>query len=321
MSESSAARVAVVGSLNIDYFARVETLPTPGVTVTSRSLDRSPGGKGANQAIAARRQGAEVALFGTVGADDDGESYRKLLEQEGIAVSHVQIDSEEPTGSAFILLDQAGENMIVTISGANSALLPPRIQDGASVLRDSGAILAQLEVPVSAVVETARLANDAGIPFLLNPSPIEPDFPWHEVSTDFLIVNENEATGILEFPALEEEPSFVLQRLHELRVESMIVTRGGNETLFFTRGEEPIVIEPLPVLPVDTVGAGDAFAGCFAARIAEGEAPLEAIRKANCAGALTTLGAGAQDPIPDREKVERHLQHLGPQAGRITTGS
>lgn len=311
MSDKNVSSIAVVGSLNVDYFAKVAELPSPGETVGSASIAKCFGGKGANQAIAAARQGAAVLLIGAVGDDEEGKEYLEMLDREpGVDLGHLRTVEDTSTGTAFITLDQRGENTIVTASGANAELSSGFIQSSEPKLRSCSALLAQLEVPELVVVEAARIANEEEIPFILNPSPASLDFPWHEVKTDYLIVNEGEAAMILEFPPLEEDESTVRQRLHELRIETMVVTRGREETLCYSRNADPIVMETLPVLPIDTVGAGDAFAGCFAARIVAGAGLEEALRAANCAGALATLGSGAQDPIPDREKVDQHLEHL-----------
>lgn len=306
---TEAKSVAVIGSLNIDYFTRVESLPAPGETVCSDSLDLFRGGKGANQAIAASRQGCEIVFIGVVGNDEHGKKYLKALEKEGIDTAH--IDSVKgSTGAAFITVDRSGENMIVISSGANSSLTREHIKAKTKQISSAGAVLGQFEVPVPTILEAARIANQNDVPVIINPSPVEKAFPWQEIRTDYLLVNEHEANEVLGFTPWNEEVSLVRQRLHELRIENLIVTRGGDDTLVFNRGEEVVSIPTLPVLPIDTVGAGDAFAGCFAARIANGEPLHDALAAANCAGALTTLGAGAQNPIPDRERVNQHLEHL-----------
>lgn len=306
---SERKNVAVIGSLNIDYFTRVEALPGPGETVASDRLDLFHGGKGANQAISANRQGCHVYLFGMLGNDEPGRNYRKELEDEGVDITYL-LEAATRSGSAFIVVDRKGENMIVTASGANSRVSIEDIRKGTKIIESCGAILGQFEVPHSPLVEAARIANRSDIPVVINPSPFDPSFPWQEIQTDYLIANEIEAAELLEFQPTEEEISTVRQRLHELRIETLIVTRGGDETLVFTRTEECFTVPTMPVLPIDTVGAGDAFAGCFTARIASGESLEHALQAANCAGALTTLGPGAQSPIPDRAKVDQHVEHL-----------
>ncbi len=302
-------RVAVIGSLNLDYFTRVETLPKPGETVAAERLTLFRGGKGANQAIAAARQGCQVALFGAVGTDEGGAAYRRALEEEGIDISGIRVAPGE-TGTAFITVDDAGENTIVIAAGANAELRRADIARATARIENCGVVLGQFETPAAPLVEAARLANRAGGMVVVNPSPFHPAFPWEEIRTDFLIVNESEALQLLGFEPSPRAFEDICDRLHGLRAGCLVVTRGGEGTLVFDREEGVLEVPVLPVLPVDTVGAGDAFAGCFAARLAQGEPLASALRAANCAGALTTLGAGAQDPIPNREQVMRHLQFL-----------
>src|SRR6056297_2748104 len=155
MSESKTPKVAVVGSLNIDYFTRVENLPAPGETVSSDGMNLFHGGKGANQAIAAHRQNCEVLLFGALGDDDSGEKYKKSLEEEGLDVSGIET-APGNTGAAFITVDRKGENMIVTAAGANESLRREDVKKHASQIESCDALLVQFEIPVPAVVEAAR---------------------------------------------------------------------------------------------------------------------------------------------------------------------
>jgi ribokinase len=303
------SRVVVVGSLNLDYFTRVEFLPRPGETIAAERLNRFRGGKGANQAIAAARQGCDVTLIGAVGTDEGGGSYRRALEEEGIRTDHLRTAPGE-TGSAFITVDREGENMIVIAAGANAELRRGDVARAAPAIEDCDVLLMQFEVPTAAILEAARIANQAGVQIVINPSPFLPTFPWDEIRTDVIVVNETEAEELLGFAPSAQTQHEVYSRLHELRAGTLVVTRGGEETFAFLREREFLEVPVLSVLPVDTVGAGDAFAGCLAARLAQGFPLEEALPAANCAGALTTLGAGAQDPIPDRAQVDRHVQVL-----------
>ncbi len=302
-------RVIVIGSLNLDHFARVEVLPRPGDTVSATRLTRFYGGKGANQAIAAARQGSAVVLLGAVGSDEAGEAYLRFLEEEGVSTRNIRI-VDCPTGTAFITVDQSGENMIVVAAGANAELRRTDIIREAPRIKESDILVGQFEVPFSALLESICIANQSKVPVLINPSPFRPGFLWEEVRTDYLVVNENEAVALLGIAPVPSAAREVRDQLHALRIRHLIVTRGGEETLHFTQEGEVFAIPVLPVLPVDTVGAGDAFAGCLAARLSQGEPIASALRAANCAGALTTLGSGAQGPMPDRDQVERHLRFL-----------
>ncbi len=309
MSENEKNRVAVVGSLNIDYVTRVEELPMPGQTIAADDLTIFRGGKGANQSIAILRQGCEVSLFGCVGDDESGKAYRESLKQDGIDVSEIDT-APAPTGSAFITVDEDGENSIVIAGGANDFIGADDIRKAAPVLGNCKVVLCQFEVPVPAVLEATKIANRQNIPVVVNPSPVNPTYPWESVITNYVIVNENEAEEILEFPPSMENESLVRQRIHELRIENLVVTKGSDDTLVFSKDGTAFCVDTLPVLPIDTVGAGDAFAGCFAARLALGDSLEDAVRAANCAGALTTLGGGAQNPIPDFDKVEQHIEQI-----------
>ncbi|NLT69286.1 MAG: ribokinase [Verrucomicrobiaceae bacterium] len=296
----------IIGSLHLDYVTRVEHLPLPGETLAAEHFDLFRGGKGANQALAVARQGGKALLFGAVGADREGVAYRTELEAAGIDLTHLQT-AEAPTGCAFITVDGAGENTIVIASGANLTLSETHITRHRKVIEAAGVLLGQLEVPPEALVAAALIANKAGLPVVINPSPVHPAFPWEQFQTDYAIVNESEAHEMLGFPATPPEAPLVRDMMHQLRIAHLIVTRGAEDTLVFRREGAPLAIPTLPVLPVDTVGAGDAFAGCFAARLAEGATLTAALCAANCAGALATLGVGAQDSIPDREQVDAHL--------------
>lgn len=307
---SSSPAVTVVGSLNVDYITKVGHLPAPGETIAAEDLEIVFGGKGANQAVAAARQGAAVSFVGTVGQDEMGKSYIAHLEREGIETGRILETPVAATGSAFISVDGDGENMIVVAAGANGLTVPENVKAVAAGIASSGLLLAQFEVPLTAVVEAIKIANGAGVPTVVNPSPIRQTFPWQEVAVDFVIVNEGEAEDLIGFsPRGRRDADLVANALGSLGIDTLIVTRGSESTLVFAP-EETLAAATLPVLPVDTVGAGDAFAGCFAARIASGESIEDAVRAANCAGALATLGSGAQEPLPDRDQVDQHRERL-----------
>jgi len=308
-ARSSSPRVLVVGSLNIDLIAQVERLPAAGETVPAGGLLRRFGGKGANQAVAAARQGAAVTLIGCVGDDADGAAYREHLVREGIDIRAVGKIPRTPTGTALIAVDRRGQNCIVVVAGANARLTAAAVRAQAAIIRRADALLLQLEVPLPAVLEAMRIANTAGVPVVLNPSPLRTDFPWGRVALHTIIVNELEARQIFgrSVGNLARKAKVWRRALAGRQITQLLVTRGARSTLCLT-AEKCITVRTLRVRPVDTVGAGDAFAGAFTARRAEGCSLEEAVALANCAGALATLNPGAQEAMPTRQATQLALR-------------
>jgi len=290
--ERKPPKIIVVGSLNVDHTLRVSRIPAPGETLTSSSMLTCFGGKGANQAVAAARAGGAVAMIGCVGLDDFGTRYIEHMKAEGIDTSGI-LRAETPTGSAFIAVDDRGENSIIVNPGANHAITPQDVEKHAHLIREADVLLLQLECPLAVVRRAAEIAREAGLRVILNPSPLSADYLAKPFDVDVLIVNEGEAAQVT--------PN---RDLREAKCRQLIITRGADSTL---RISEDGVVEIMPptVAPVDTVGAGDSFAGAFAVASAEGGD--DAIRFANAAGALATLKAGAQPAIPTREEVLEFL--------------
>lgn len=286
-------RIVVVGSLNVDHTLRVPHIPAPGETLTSSSMLTCFGGKGANQAVAAARAGGAVSMIGCVGQDDFGTRYMEYLQSEGIDTGGI-LRSELPTGSALIAVDDRGENSIIVNAGANHAITPEDIEKHAGLIRGAEALLLQLECPLAVVRRAAEIARDAGVRVVLNPSPLSEAYLAARFAVDVLIVNEGEAAQIT--------PQ---RTLPEAMCRHLIITRGADSTLSIT-GNGMAEIAPPKVSPVDTVGAGDTFAGAFA--VASSEGREDAIRFANAAGALATLKAGAQPAIPTRVEIEAFMR-------------
>jgi ribokinase len=266
-------RLAVVGSVNMDLVARAERLPRPGETVMGATFRRVPGGKGANQAVAAARLGAEVTLIGCVGDDGFAEEALVELRQAGVALDGLK-KAEGPTGVALILVDSAGENEIVVAPGANLCLEPVDV-----VLPEVDGVLCQQEIPARTVGRTARLAPGR---FFLNASPARPDTP----DADLTIVNE------YEFQALPGPRPLVC------------VTLGERGALLLENGEEVGRASPPSVKAVDGTAAGDAFAACLVISLLQGRPRQDALRRACAAGALAASRFGAQTSLPTAEEVE-----------------
>lgn len=302
-----AGRVVVVGTLNFDLIWEVPVLPRPGQTILATAVQRQFGGKGANQAVAAARQGARVALIGAVGDDEGGARYLAYLRSEAIDVTRVARVMGGSTGTAHVYVEPAGENLIVVDPGANARLDPAQ---AAEAVRRADVLLLQLESGLATVVAVLRHAADCGVRAILNASPSHAGFPWGEFPLDALIVNEHECReccGL--FPAEVEALSEAARRdlLDRCRVTHLVITRGVVSTLHVTA---PTVehVPTFPVKPIDTVGAGDTFAGALAAELADGREWRAAIRHANVAAALSTLALGAQASMPRRAAVEAALR-------------
>lgn len=299
MSRATNAVIAVVGSLNVDLIADVQRLPRPGETVSAPQLTRRFGGKGANQALAAARQGARVNMIGCVGDDPEGRTYLDQLRRESINVSTMKTMRGIGTGTAFITVDAAGENQIIVHPGANGHLSSAAVRNQRARIAVAGALLTQFEVPLEAVLAGIEIANESGVNVVLNPSPACPEFPWGTLRIDFLIVNQSEAEELFGKPAasLEADTDAWSTALRQKKVGTLIVTRGPLSVLTLHQGAFAAV-PSLPVEAVDTVGAGDTFAGVFTAQFHAGKPFLDAVRWAAAAAALSTLKPGAQEGIP-----------------------
>lgn len=306
-------RIAVVGSLNVDFTFRLPRIPGPGETLTARGMEVHFGGKGANQAVAAARAGAEVSLIGCIGSDEQGERYRAYLEGEGIRTDMLFV-SDGPTGSAFIALDENGENSIIVHLGANAQLSIEHIRRCVGVLEKADAVLLQLECPLAVVAHAFQLARAAGVPVIVNPSPFLADAVNVFKGADVWILNQlefDQLNGVIALNVgtdLREGPEL-------LGAKVLVVTHGAKPTILIT-GREKIAIHPPQVKPVDTVGAGDTFAGAFAVLFSEAQSLGQCVRFANVAGALATLQQGAQSSMPDRRMIEKMLQQ-GTEAASI----
>ena len=296
--------ITVVGSLNLDTLLNVPHFPEPGSTVLCTGWDARYGGKGANQAIAASRQGAEVSIIGCVGDDPVGSAYVNSLIEQNVGVSGIQPLQQTQTGRAYVCINADGQNTIVVNQGANIYLSADMVLAQDALLEASDVVLAQCEVPIEAVVVALQRAAELGKTTMLNASPINPEFPWGQVPIDFLIVNEREAAALLGyFVESTNEAATVRAQMADLGVGTMIITRGKEHTFAFSPNQA-LKVPPPKVEVVDSTGAGDAFAGAFAVHWAQTQNLLASLRKANIAGAITTTRLGAQDAIPTREEVD-----------------
>ncbi|MFF0319158.1 ribokinase [Nonomuraea angiospora] len=287
--------VVVVGSANADLVVQVERHPAPGETVLGSELAVHPGGKGANQAVAAARLGARVALLGRVGADGHGRLLRESLERDGVDLGHLR-DTAAASGIAMIAVGPRGDNSIIVAPGANARLTEGDVLDAAPLLRSAPVVSLQLEIPLPAVLAAARLARRA----VLNLSPALPVPDELLALCDPLVVNEHEAALLLGAPG---EPERQARELLALGPRSVVITLGADGAVVAEDGVVQAVPSPR-VAAVDTTGAGDAFTGALAWRLAAGEPLTEAAAFAARVGAAAVRRPGAQDSYPTMAEVE-----------------
>ena len=297
-------RVCVLGSINMDLVVRAPRLPAAGETILGGPFHTSPGGKGANQAVAAARMDAHVAMIGCVGADDWGERMRRVLREDGVDVSDVGRHGDAATGVALITVDEAhGENTIVVAGGANLTLTPTDIDAARGAIEGADVLLMQLEIPVEAVAHAAEIARSAGVTVLLNAAPATKLSRTLLAQVDVLIVNRGEA-ALLAGTAADRSAEDIAEALREDCGGAVIVTLGSEGALAGD-GSGIHRIPAAEVEPVDTVGAGDAFAGALTASLTRGADLEEAVRTASAAGALATTRRGAIPALPRADDVRR----------------
>lgn len=285
------ARIVVLGSANMDLVAYVPVAPGRGETVTGREFRTIPGGKGANQAIAAARAGAAVSFLGAVGSDAFGAQIRATLLAEGIDVSRVRT-VPGPTGTAHIVVDDEGGNSIVVVPSANARVTALSDADR-SVIAAADALLLQLETPLEGVLAGARTARAAGVPVILTPAPVRPLPAELLAAVDLLVPNEHEAASLADG----------LAGLLEL-VGEAVITLGSAGCRYGRRGAEPIGVPAPAVTAVDTTAAGDTFVGALAVARAEGRPTEAALRWATAAAALSVQRAGASTSMPTRVEID-----------------
>ena len=300
--------VVVVGSLNVDLVVHAPRLPHPGETLTGDGFATDEGGKGANQAVAAARMGAPVAMIGRVGADDHGRRMLAALQREGIDATAVGVDAGLPTGVASIIVAHGGENSIVVVPGANHALGTAHIDAQRDRFAAARVVVAQLETPRSTVFHALRLAREAGAVTLLNAAPAVAMLHANEMHTvQWLVVNEGEAATLLGTPVEEMSQARAAARaLCALGPSDVVITLGARG-LVHASAAGVSHHAATPVKAVDTTGAGDTFVGVLAAGLAQGLPVDEALRRGQAAAAIAVMRRGAQSAMPSADEVAAAL--------------
>ena len=298
-------KIIVVGSSNTDMVIRTERLPGPGETILGGDFIMNPGGKGANQAVAARRLGAKVAFVCRLGTDMFGDKAVNAYSEEGIDVSYISRDVNKSSGIALITVDSHAENCIVVASGANASLSAADIDNAVKAVADSDIMLLQLESPMETVEYAAKVAKGLGVKVILNPAPAPkegiPDAVLENV--DLIIPNSTEAEMLSGIHITDyESASEAAKEISSKGISQVIITLGAKGSLVFDNGEEAVV-PSVKVKAVDTTAAGDTFCGAVAVALSEGKALAEAAGFAAKASALTVTRMGAQPSIPYRDEI------------------
>jgi len=310
MSRGDSSRVVGVGSSNTDYVVQCEHLPCPGQTVQGLDLFVGPGGKGANQAVAAARLGAQVHLIGQVGDEPRGKKLIRGLRAEGINTRFISFDSNHPSGAAIIAVDRSGEKQICAALGANLSWKPQHIRSAEILISKAQVLLMQFETPMDCLLAAARLAAKYGVKVLLDPAPPR-KIPAELFKLLYAIrPNSDEAEQLTGVKVRDRASArSTAQFLNKRGVKDVAIKAGDRGDLVVSNNEE-FLVPRTKVKSVDATGAGDAFAGAFAVAIAENMPLRDAARFANATAALSTMKVGAQAALPSRAQVVRLLKRL-----------
>ena len=305
-------KIVVVGSLHMDLTVKTERIPRIGETVLGKHFAMSPGGKGANQAVAAAKLGADVTLVGRVGADVFGRKLIKNAKENGIDTSYIVEDGKTATGVALIIVDEEGNNVIAVASGADMRCCKEDVDRAEKVFKSSDVVSIQLEIPLPIVEYAIDKAFREEVKVILNPSPAQqlPDELLRKVYV--LTPNEKEAEVLSGCEVTSVRAAKIAaKKIRERGVENVIVTIGKNGAIMAT-GEETVHVRGIDVNTVDATGAGDAFCGTLAVAISSGKEMKEAVLYSNCAGALATTKIGAQEALPTASDLKSFMKNRRP---------
>jgi ribokinase len=306
--------VVVVGSLNLDLVVRAPRLPRPGETLIGSDFATDEGGKGANQAVAAARMGARVAMVGRIGRDAHGGRLRAALQREGVDDAGVGDDDDRPTGVASIVVAAGGENCIVVVPGANHALQPRHVEACATLLATARIVVLQFEIPMPAVIAALQYAHAGSATTLLNAAPAAELATSTFALVDWLIVNEEEAGSLLGPPVTDPAQARTAAAALRTRGPRHVVVTLGAAGLVHVDATGALFLGAPPVRAVDSTGAGDTFVGALAAALAQGVPADAALRWGQAAAALAVTQRGTQSAMPTRAQV---LAHWGDPATQL----
>lgn len=306
--EHRAKSIVVVGSINTDLVTTANRLPLPGETITGTSFTTFQGGKGANQAVAAARLGAQVTMIGKVGSDAFGIESIRELERQGVHCEHVTVEPGD-SGIAVITVGAGGHNTIIVLPGANASVSPSFIDSKRAVLREAAVVLAQLEIPVEAVLRLAEICAEERVPLMLDPAPARKLPPGLLERCEWFTPNETEAAFYAsQIPTASSSPQ-TASALRTAGARNIILKRGEKGAYLDCVASNPFEVRAMKVSAVDTTAAGDTYNGAFAAALVEGEELPTCGRFAAAAAALSVTRHGAQASMPTLSEVTAFLEH------------
>ncbi|MHC9005360.1 ribokinase [Enterobacter adelaidei] len=307
----TAGNLVVLGSINADHILNLESFPTPGETVTGNQYQVAFGGKGANQAVAAGRSGANIAFIACTGDDDTGERVRKQLASDNIDIAPVSVVAGESTGVALIFVNAEGENVIGIHAGANAALTTERVEAQREIIANAEALLMQLESPVESVLAAAKIAHENHTTVVLNPAPARVLSDELLALVDIITPNETEAEKLTGIRVENDgDAARAARALHDKGIGTVIITLGSRGVWASINGEGRRV-PGFKVKAIDTIAAGDTFNGALVTALLEGKRMDDAIRFAHAAAAIAVTRKGAQPSVPWRKEIDEFLSQQG----------
>ena len=310
--------VLIIGSSNMDLNIYSQRLPKPGETVTGGTFQQFLGGKGANQAVASVRSGAKTIFIGKIGTDAFGDQMISRLTKEGIDMSNVIRDNEHPSGVAFIMIDESGENMISVAPGANFHLSKSDVIENSEIIKNASSLVVQMEIPIETIEEIFKIASQGNVIKILNPAPLK-SIPKNVLKNlDIVIPNEGELYrlhSLLELPEVKTEGKDKIVQaskdIVEFGINFVITTLGSKGCLIYDKNNDEVTeIPAIKVKAVDTVGAGDCFNGVLASKLCKGESVKNAVKYATAAASIAVTRKGAQESMPYAEEIEEQFKIL-----------
>jgi ribokinase len=298
------AEIVIVGSLNMDMVVRVKRRPNRGETVLGSDFFMSPGGKGANQAFAARKLGASVAMIGKLGADAFGELLLRNLEQIGVEIAQIEQIPQQSTGIAMISVDPDGDNSIVVAPGANQLFTPMDVRQGEDLIKHAKLLMVQLEIPMETVMEAVKLAKQYNVPVLLDPAPAQLLSDELLAMVDYIVPNESEIAELTGIEVSDEESAIIAAKELLGKGVTTVFAKLGDKGVVVVNANRTFFIDAYKVITVDSTAAGDAFAGAVGAALVSGKDIWQAAEFASAIGAITVTKPGAQLSMPDLQEAE-----------------